>query len=101
MVEGELSGDSGRPPFLSLHWEVHLPPLRAGLPGAASQVLGDTAECTESQPSGMRQMVWSRLLMLLVSSEKERDRPTNFPQETQTPALPTLRLSPNLTDQGL
>ena len=46
-------------------------------------------------------MVWSRLLMLLVSSEKERDRPTNFPQETQTPALPTLRLSPNLTDQGL
>ena len=107
MVEGELSGDSGRspfpplPPFLPLHWEVPLPPLRAGLPGAASQVLGDGAERTESQPSGMRQLVWSRLLILLVSSGKERDLPTNFPQETQTPALPTLSLSPNLTDQGL
>ena len=27
-------------------------------------------------------MVWSRLLTLLVSSEKERDLPTNFPQES-------------------
>ena len=49
----------------------------------------------------MRQLVWSRPLILLVSSGKERDLPTNFPQETQTPALPTLSLSPNLTDQGL